>query len=938
MAYQPKSYRKFVATAATATLVATAVTPAFAADFEDVSSTYKNAVDYLVDNNIAKGTSETTFGTTASITRGDAAVMIANVLELDTATAPASSFTDLNSRVKGAVNALFAEKIISGKTSTEFKPNDNITRQEMAKILTLAYNLEAGDTKNTFTDVNSNWDAYVDALVENEITLGKTSEIFAPTQNVTRGEFALFMYRAKDFLTAPELTVSGVTATTANRVTTVNATVANAEADAQAKIEVFANGSTTAVATKTVNVADGKVTTDFPDLPAGNHTVKVTVGEKSAQASFTVAAFDLAINSVTAIDAGHVQVAFNKPVLDGTGANSAETVSNYGITGGLTVTKAELSKDKKSAVLTLSAPLTKNTAYTVTVKKNLQDAEGKALSTKNDFTTGLYFADEVKPTVSAVASENGNVKITFSENLGSTVPTVVINGVSVTASAPVNNTVTVTKANLAVANLENAKSYPVIVSGATDLAGNTMDLYNNTFTYSLVTDAIAPQVTNVKAESENKITVSFSEEIAGITSVQKDGLTDVKSAIGLSVRKDGALVSSGLKATTKDGVNFTIDLSGTTPNAIFDSAKNETSVNLDVTFAGYKDLGNNVGTSVTRTVPLTKDVTAPTLVKSEYDAVNKNFILTFSEELAADTSANLSADLTVIDNSTGQTKVVPNTAVLAVAAGDKKVTVSNATVGGLNLANGDYTFNFAKGAFSDQALNKVNTSAAISTKVTVIGDASVKPAIIGNPVVTGDTLTVTYDADVKGGTVAGSATDVANYKLDGQALPSGTVITLDGASRVATIKMPAGSVEKTHVGILTVSNVQGKNGATIDTVDKTVSLTDTKAPTLLSAKVGTDGKITLTFSENVDGKQDGASVTGGQELAPDANDFVVAVNGTTATGIAVEKGSSEDQIVITSSSVSFATGTITVKTAPVTSGKDAAGNLLATDVLVSATR
>jgi hypothetical protein len=57
MAYQPKSYKKFVATAATATLVASAVAPvAFAAkpasEFTDVAPQYKEAVDYLIDNTI----------------------------------------------------------------------------------------------------------------------------------------------------------------------------------------------------------------------------------------------------------------------------------------------------------------------------------------------------------------------------------------------------------------------------------------------------------------------------------------------------------------------------------------------------------------------------------------------------------------------------------------------------------------------------------------------------------------------------------------------------------------------------------------------------------------------------------------------------------------------------------------------------------------------
>ncbi len=218
MAYQPKSYKKFVATAATATLVASAIAPvASAATFTDVNSNYTEAVNYLVANKIAQGTTETTFGTTASITRGDAAVMIANALGLDTSKAPESAFTDLNNRVKASVNALSAAGIINGKSTTQFAPDDNITRAEMAKVIALAYKLDKSGTTNEFTDVNSTFDEYVDALVKYEITLGKTESLFGATQNVTRGEFALFVFRAENLSPAtPEVvSVSAINSTEA---------------------------------------------------------------------------------------------------------------------------------------------------------------------------------------------------------------------------------------------------------------------------------------------------------------------------------------------------------------------------------------------------------------------------------------------------------------------------------------------------------------------------------------------------------------------------------------------------------------------------------------------------------------------------------------------------------------------------------------------------
>ena len=93
---QSSRYKKFLVGAASAALVASAVVPAAEAattsSFKDVNKNYTDAVNYLVENGIARGTSDTTFGTDASIKRGDAAVMIASAIGLDVTNAPKSSF------------------------------------------------------------------------------------------------------------------------------------------------------------------------------------------------------------------------------------------------------------------------------------------------------------------------------------------------------------------------------------------------------------------------------------------------------------------------------------------------------------------------------------------------------------------------------------------------------------------------------------------------------------------------------------------------------------------------------------------------------------------------------------------------------------------------------------------------------------------------------
>jgi len=198
MAYQPKSYRKFAATAATATLVATAVTPAFAAEnlpFGDVNQNYAEAVGALYSKGIVNGVSKTEFGTYQSLKRGDAAVIIARALELDTKNAPDAGFKDVNSNIKGAVNALVAKGIINGVSKDKFDPDAPLTRGAMAKILVNAYNLKDYAKETPFTDLTSTFKPYVEALYGAGITKGKGST-YGTNEKITRGDFANMLYKA----------------------------------------------------------------------------------------------------------------------------------------------------------------------------------------------------------------------------------------------------------------------------------------------------------------------------------------------------------------------------------------------------------------------------------------------------------------------------------------------------------------------------------------------------------------------------------------------------------------------------------------------------------------------------------------------------------------------------------------------------------------------
>ncbi|MCJ1908240.1 S-layer homology domain-containing protein [Planococcus ruber] len=214
MAYQPKSYKKFVATAATATLVATAVVPAaFAAEvkpaaFTDVAQQYQAAVDFVVNNNIAKGLNETQFGVSAQIKRGDAAIMIANAAGINDKDAPTSGFSDVPTRGVLAINSLKAAGVVNGKSATNFGFNDSITRGEAAIMLTNAFKLKGNNANVKFTDVNDRYLSAVAALVANDVTNGISATQFGTANNIKRGDFARFLYALEEYIVGEEAPVA----------------------------------------------------------------------------------------------------------------------------------------------------------------------------------------------------------------------------------------------------------------------------------------------------------------------------------------------------------------------------------------------------------------------------------------------------------------------------------------------------------------------------------------------------------------------------------------------------------------------------------------------------------------------------------------------------------------------------------------------------------
>lgn len=169
--------------------------------FPDVKD-FKGEIDYLTGLGIIRGYPNGNFGPSANITRLDAVVMILREMKIVNPSAADPGFADMNSKTVGYNEVAKAVELgfINGKTTKDgrkvFEPKGQLTRAEMAKILSVAYALKA-DNGVKFADVNTgHWaSTYISRLATAKVTDGFPGGYFKPESNLERQHFAVFMAR-----------------------------------------------------------------------------------------------------------------------------------------------------------------------------------------------------------------------------------------------------------------------------------------------------------------------------------------------------------------------------------------------------------------------------------------------------------------------------------------------------------------------------------------------------------------------------------------------------------------------------------------------------------------------------------------------------------------------------------------------------------------------
>lgn len=200
--------KKVLATTAAATIMATALpVVTYAADYDNHWA--KEAITKWSEKEVLEGYEDGTFKPNNKVTRGELAAIIVRVFGL-TDTSAAEKYTDVEATKWYAsdIAKVSSAGIMNDYEDGTFKPNQEATREEAAYAIAKAYKVAAKETNVTFKDQAqiSDWaEAEIASLVAGGYLNGNPDGTFRPTASLTRAEAVTMV----DKITADLVNVAG---------------------------------------------------------------------------------------------------------------------------------------------------------------------------------------------------------------------------------------------------------------------------------------------------------------------------------------------------------------------------------------------------------------------------------------------------------------------------------------------------------------------------------------------------------------------------------------------------------------------------------------------------------------------------------------------------------------------------------------------------------
>lgn len=659
---------------------------------------------------------------------------------------------------------------------------------------------------------------------------------------------------------------------------------------------------------------------------------------------------ELKVESVSAINANEIQVTFSAPV----DATSAKTTDNYVITlnnkrygkdnannpynGGLasvaldTANPVTVSKDGKVVTLKLknTLKLDNGDKYGVDVRDGIYSADmSKRVEKYGD--TQKVFQDYNAPKLLKVALDADNkLVLTFDEPIfddsAAEYPDnekfkVTVDGTPVAMAAPSTTPLvyTVTSKDALPADALEKGVHNVVVYNARDLVenngagGNKAAILRGFYEIAESVDE-EPFVEAIIPIDFNSFYVVFSEAVTNAKVIVTKGTTEFynNTEDSSSVAKIGnaALVHLPVTASSAKG--------GITPLY----AKDAMSTNIAITVKDYKAKASDLlGKQYSGTLTLERDDLLPKAAGDAYNSIDASGHLNVALNRKVDnldntkitvldkdgisrvvdtTSTKLSTTNDVVEivlkkdssnpiDGEGLKKLAPFT--VSFAPGALKVDTDKVDVPSDKLAYGDGGYEI--GDFTNSLKNIAHSTKVIDKKADEHAYKAVEA--VKSVTVENNVITITYKEEM-----AVSATQIANYTLDGEAMPAGTKIAMDGENKVVTITLPEGTFAKNVQKKLVISKkVMTKAGSyvvgNLSTKEEYMSdllpFKDNTKPVLEKAQfvvsdtsdttIKTTNTIRLTFDENIAAALADAAKDNFVIIAHDGTE--IAVTNTTAT-------------------------------------------------------
>ncbi len=164
--------------------------------FVDIAgSSFVDEILWIADQGITQGCAPDRYCPGDPVIRGQMASFLARALNLPST--PADYFGDDDGSVhESNINRIREANVTLGCGALVFCPGQLVTRAQMASFLSRALDLPATSTDYFSDDNGSTHEANINRVAAAGITLGCRVNNYCPTEPVTRGQMAAFLYRA----------------------------------------------------------------------------------------------------------------------------------------------------------------------------------------------------------------------------------------------------------------------------------------------------------------------------------------------------------------------------------------------------------------------------------------------------------------------------------------------------------------------------------------------------------------------------------------------------------------------------------------------------------------------------------------------------------------------------------------------------------------------